>query len=219
MRKTKRQILEGLEDIYTSKIVDHNTVEIGFKNGDKAIRLHKTNIVKFTTDGKIILTSGGWKTTTTKDRLNKYNPFNVYQKNSIWYVETPKGTFNFYDGIAFDLQGNIVSENKTIDLKVVNKVKRDIKKYVNLLDKVEKLPEPSGADCWVCGFDGCNLGNNDHLQLHIKEGYIHGSILVNAMREYGYRDNQIAFHYQADIRDSFKRALRKYLYKRLVNTI
>lgn len=227
MRETKRQILSGVEDINTSKIVDNNTVEIGFKNGDRAVRLHNTNIVTFTVDGKIILTSGGWRTSTTKDRLNGYSPFNIYQKNSIWYVETPKGTFNFYDGITFDYAGNLVSENKNIDLKAVNKVKRDIKKYVNLLDKVEKLPEPSGADCWYCHFrsvgSGKPLGDltegNTHLQDHIKEGYIHGSILVNAMREYGYRDNQIGFHYQADIRDTFKRALRKYLYKRLVSTI
>ncbi|MDD4354226.1 MAG: hypothetical protein PHN56_07280 [Candidatus Nanoarchaeia archaeon] len=61
--------------------------------------------------------------------------------------------------------------------------------------------------------------NNDHLITHLKEKYLHGSILVNAMREAGYRDEQIRFHYAGKYFDAFKRSLRKYLQKRLISNI
>jgi hypothetical protein len=66
--------------------------------------------------------------------------------------------------------------------------------------------------------DGNTMGgnNHDHLLSHLKENYLHGSLLVNAMREYGFRDDQIGFHYQLQLHDTFKRAVRKYLYKRLL---
>jgi len=63
---------------------------------------------------------------------------------------------------------------------------------------------------------GDSSGNNDHLLSHIEEGYLHGSILVNAMREAGYNDMQIGVHYHLRLHKNFRRSLQKYLTKRLV---
>lgn len=228
MRKTKRQILEGvnLENIAKSKIVANNTLQVNYKNGDIAVRLHNTNIFTIKNNGNLVLNSGGWRTPTTKNRIN-INAYtcNIYltQKNFVWYVNTPKGKFVFYDNIEFDSKGNLITENRQANIKGINKLKKDITKYISLIDKLEKLPYPENGDCWHCFFQdkatGKTMGDiskSDHLQQHIKEGYIFGSILVNAMREYGYSDMKIPFHYQIDNRDTFKRALRKYLYKRLI---
>lgn len=68
-----------------SKRIGNNTLEIIYSDGSKAIRLHDTNVVTFKKD-KIILDSGGWRTNTTKARINQYSPFTVYQKDFDWFV-------------------------------------------------------------------------------------------------------------------------------------
>jgi len=50
------------------------------------------------------------------------------------------------------------------------------------------------------------------------EGYLHGSLLVNAMRWAGYKDEGISLCYgmaKRGNRDAFKRALRRYLKRKL----
>ena len=115
-----------------------------------------------------------------------------------------------------------ISEIKTDNAKERGKMKLRIKNYCNLVTE-KNIPTPNNGDCWYCLMKtaegkalGDSFGNNDHLLSHIKEGYLHGSILVNAMREAGYNDMQIAVHYQLKMVDTFKRSLQKYLTKRLV---
>lgn len=50
------------------------------------LRLHSTRIITWEADGTIKLNSGGWRTVTTKKRMNDYTPFTVYQKDHEWYV-------------------------------------------------------------------------------------------------------------------------------------
>lgn len=51
-----------------------------------AVRLHKTNIVTFWADGRVILRSGGYHTVTTKGRINEFIRGSLYQKDYHWYV-------------------------------------------------------------------------------------------------------------------------------------
>lgn len=223
MRRNKTDLLTHTDvtAIAHSKFVDRNTLEITYNNGDRAIRLHDTDIAIFKINGDIILNTGGWKTTTTKDRLNKFTPFSISQNKGIWYIND---IIVFYDGMILDNKGKLKSKIVNVDFKKINKIKKDISKYISLIDTIEILPIPNDGDCWHCLFhtttDNTSLGDatkdNTHLTDHIKEGYLHGSILVNAMRENGYRDEQIGLDYQMNLRDTFKRALRRYLYKRLI---
>ena len=52
------------------------------------IRLHGNQIMQIYRD-RIVPTDGGWRTVTTKARLNKYLPrgFRVFQKNFEWFIE------------------------------------------------------------------------------------------------------------------------------------
>ena len=59
-------------------------------NDTTLVEYHDTVVVSFTKD-KIVLDSGGWKTATTKLRMNQtaneYNlGFQVYQDKKEWYV-------------------------------------------------------------------------------------------------------------------------------------
>lgn len=216
MTRTKRDIMENVDKpVKSSRKVANNTVEIYYEDGSRAIRLHDTDIVTF--DGnKIIFDSGGWRTNTTKERMTQFSPFFMRQEDGVWYIN---GHY-YYDRITLDHQGNLLSEKKEPDLAYNKKVKKQINGYVRLIT-TNNLPKPDSGDCWLCMLrdqEGNTMGEHDtdHLWSHIEEGYVHGSILVNAMREKGYGDIQIAAHYQMGIVDTFRRAVRRYLQKRLL---
>lgn len=65
-----------------------------------AIRLHKTRILTFHQDGSFTINSGGWRTVTTKQRINALLPphYRVYAKKRRWFISTPQGEFPFVDG-------------------------------------------------------------------------------------------------------------------------
>ena len=59
------------------------------------IRYHSTDVVSFTNE-TITLRTGGWRTVTTKARMNQASNqfalgFSVYQSKGIWYVRILSG--------------------------------------------------------------------------------------------------------------------------------
>jgi hypothetical protein len=105
-RLTKQQKQE--QGIISSKKVKNNTRLTIYANGDKVLRLHSTDIITWI-GNKIILNSGGWRTTTTKSRMNEFLPkdIKIFQKEGDWYVEY-KGDYvvRFNDGIQLVLKLN-----------------------------------------------------------------------------------------------------------------
>lgn len=68
----------------------HKTKVFEDGEGFTCVKYHNTIVFKFK-GNKVVLNSGGWKTSMTKTRinqaLNEYGfPFHVFQKNSQWYV-------------------------------------------------------------------------------------------------------------------------------------
>ncbi len=53
----------------------------------KVIRLHDTQIVKFWVDGRITLHTGGYRTVTTKERINQFVSGRLYQRDYAWYYQ------------------------------------------------------------------------------------------------------------------------------------
>jgi hypothetical protein len=66
--------------------IGNNTYAYIQADGSVAIELHGTNVVVIYPDDSVMLNSGGWRTSTTKDRINKYSPVRVYQKNYEWFL-------------------------------------------------------------------------------------------------------------------------------------
>jgi len=52
------------------------------------IRLHNTYVVEYHRDGSVIVNDGGYRTVTTKARINEFIPvlWGVYQHDREWYV-------------------------------------------------------------------------------------------------------------------------------------
>lgn len=89
-----------------SKVIANNTLEVYNDDGKvQAIRLHDTNIITYHDDGTIELSSGGWRTKTTKERLNAYLPSGwwIEQKNWEWYLHKNDERIEFEDGMRIQL--------------------------------------------------------------------------------------------------------------------
>jgi hypothetical protein len=70
-----------------SRKIANNTYLKAREAGAIALRLHETDILTYTPDGKCILNSGGWRTVTTKARMNDYAPgAPIIQKAGVWYI-------------------------------------------------------------------------------------------------------------------------------------
>lgn len=72
---------------YAERYVGDGTLEEPEAVG---IRLHNTVVVKYTRTGELILDTGGWRTVTTKDRINSYTPnwVRVFSEKGEWRVST-----------------------------------------------------------------------------------------------------------------------------------
>ncbi len=74
---------------HESRRIGNNTYLQRRPGGEIAVRLHRTDIVTYRPDGSVILDSGGWRTVTTKARINQYMPAecSLYQRDWEWYLE------------------------------------------------------------------------------------------------------------------------------------
>jgi hypothetical protein len=80
--------------------IGNNTYATIQPDGSVTIRLHSTDVVTIYPDDAVEVNSGGWRSSTTKDRINKYSPVKVYQKNHQWYFDDGS---EFQDGMIFKL--------------------------------------------------------------------------------------------------------------------
>jgi hypothetical protein len=82
-----------------------NTFYFDNEDGTYSLVLHNNTIVVYSKD-KFQLFNRGWNTKTTKDRINKFTPFQCFSENFEWYVQflNAKGDFEkseFFEGMTF----------------------------------------------------------------------------------------------------------------------
>lgn len=132
-----------------------------------AVKLHDTDVVTALRDGSVVLDSGGWKTVTTKDRMNKWlpDPWRVWTERGTWYLgriptwhkplkeQLAEGSACiFADGITITANGAVrgyepYNANREADVKWL---KSRVKQYAKLYTAELPMPQPSGGDCWYC---------------------------------------------------------------------
>lgn len=78
-------MVRGKTNRKSRKIGNNTYAEIEYDDSVSII-LHGTTVVRFYPNGLVKLNSGGWRTHTTKKRINKYSPVGVYQKNFEWFL-------------------------------------------------------------------------------------------------------------------------------------
>ena len=166
--------------------VGHNTYLEKLDGGAVGVKLHQTYVVTFKPDGVVVLSSGGWRTVTTKDRINTYSPVCIWQKKRVWYM--PDGAA-FFDGITIRPDGT--HDGRVADIEVTDQQKK-INKFVAGYAKAfegGKVDAPSAGDCFYCVMREVDskkpLGevtdNREHLDTHIEESYFVPSLLARAL--------------------------------------
>ena len=170
--------------------LQNNTYLVQTENGF-GVKLHDTIVVEYLPD-RTILNSGGWKTTTTKNRINEYMPIGyIYQNKGVWYIG--QSDVVFQDG-CYCQDGKWYNVGHSS--KAINKQRKACRKYAKDFTKAMfsgKVDQPGPGDCFYCGMVtvddkqplGEALKNKDHIESHIKENYFVPSLLVNACKMFG----------------------------------
>jgi len=167
----------------------NNTYAERRDDGSIAIRLHQTDIATFKTDGSIVANTGGWKTHTTKERLNEYLPARIWQKSGRWFLGENGKTLEFADGLTFHADGSITGAKPESEVDAEKKLQKRIAAYCAGLVSALPLPKPDAGDCFYCQMrevkTGLPLGecNHDtgHLESHLEENYFVPSLVWRAL--------------------------------------
>lgn len=83
------------------KIGAHHTTITRDREQNLVVHYHNTDVVTVRPSGEIILNTGGWRTVTTKRRMNQASAalglgFTVYQEAGEWFVKiAPNETLRF----------------------------------------------------------------------------------------------------------------------------
>ena len=104
--------------IYIMEIGTHRTTCATLVDNDSnrvlMVTYHSTPVVKVINDRYAVLNSGGYRTNTTKRRMNQASlqyslGFQVYQVDFQWYVSIGEEVSPFYDGIVIDTRKDVIS--------------------------------------------------------------------------------------------------------------
>lgn len=101
---TFSQAMDKLNGKFRRKL-ENNTYLVMINPNQIAVKLHNTYVVTINSNDTYELNNGGFKTTTTKDRINKYSPARIYQQKFIWYLNP---STEFFNGVKLDVSGNIL---------------------------------------------------------------------------------------------------------------
>ena len=108
MYRTNEDLLGNTEYTEAQRLPGASTIEWWDKAGNRHIRYHDTDVVTYMVGGRIVLNSGGFRSQTTKLRMNEQLVYSVeycvFQRNYNWFVK-PLGInteeYPFQDGMWF----------------------------------------------------------------------------------------------------------------------
>lgn len=173
------------------------------RDGDAvAVRLHATDVVTLHDDGRVVLDSGGWRTVTTRDRINRYAPgVRTYQQRGVMRVTVAGvGDFHYVDGFTYDAAtGKVLTDAAVLDaedhaVRLQESARRAVRRWLRSMtpEDARTLGDKLAAsdflgDCLFCQgtTDGRTLGDatgSAHLTLHLAERYYVPSLFVRAIR-------------------------------------
>lgn len=119
-----KSLFDGCRNKSRGHKIAHKTY-IQMRRMSCVIRLHETDIVLIRPDNTYRINSGGFRTTTTRRRMNHVLPCVINQKNSLWSI----GDSFFEDGMLVGHDGAIIGESTPLSEAV--EIKRKVDRYCN----------------------------------------------------------------------------------------
>jgi hypothetical protein len=161
------------------------------------LHMHRTDVVRWRADGTTVLDSGGWKTPTTKQRIQDFAAVRIVQEKGEWYVCADGERVGvFADGMVVRADGTYsgagpIDGGKEREGK---KLRRAVRRYCEgFFDAMARgeVHAPYAGDCFFCAMkteEGKTLGevtkDKEHLLSHVEEQYFVGSLLESALARF-----------------------------------
>lgn len=225
-RNTKFTLMQSLSsdvDRNTVRLVANNTLRYLYPDESIGYSLHGTEVVRLYKNGTVLLNSGGYRTVTTKDRINTFLPSGIRlsQDRCQWFISRDGERVSFFDGMKIHPKKPLPVRTKVIQRD--NKFQKQIAAYCSKLGRMIDKGfdcKPTNGDCWYCMMtttEGKSLGDAsgdlNHLKSHLKEKYVMGSLVVRAMEWCGQSQGgmYLMLSRPKDFRGMIVRYVRKYL--------
>lgn len=98
-----------------SKKIGFETYVVKVDDNTVAIKHYRTNIITIDATNIMTLDTNGWRSTTSKDRLNQFincNRASINQKKGVWYIHGSNGSFEYEDGVEVHNNGYIITPSE-----------------------------------------------------------------------------------------------------------
>lgn len=207
--RSKRTMLASLPGTPAkARLAGRNTLDYTMPDGERRIRLHGTDILRFRPEGGFVIDTGGFNTVTTRARLRDFLPAG-------YRVGTERGTI-YLNGVPFR-QRVTVAQDGTISADIPpdadDKLRREIDAYMRAWRK-RGMPADISGDPWVFpGADG--KISADIVREWVRERYVFGRMYEWALKYAGMTDAGVAFYarsaYQRGMDATDYRRIRRYV--------
>ena len=178
------KLLDTARDKARGKPIDNNTRIMARPDG-YAIQLHATDVLLIRPDDSVTYDTGGWRTVTTKERMNNYGPAFIWSNRGEWRASVAGKEYGYAEGLTVRPDGSVTGaapESAGAEEKALRKAaKKYAAEFTDALHSGE-VPAPSGGDCWLCMMPGAG---SEHILSHMAESYFVPRLLANALETFG----------------------------------
>ena len=78
--------IESVEAFYSGTNFKKANMEVTVQTYHTEMKLYGNTIARLNHNGTLDITNAGWKSNTTKERLNGLNNVHIQQKKGVWYL-------------------------------------------------------------------------------------------------------------------------------------
>lgn len=107
-----QEALEALGNKDRTRLLNNTYLE-RISADEIGVLYHRTYIVRFKRNGSVTLHTGGWQTTSTKERMNAYSPARIHQERGQWFLSTGEP---FHDGIEVNEPNSLIEDEVSLFL-------------------------------------------------------------------------------------------------------
>ena len=101
-----------------SRLIAPNTKLETIDSNTIGVRLHETTIIKIHHNGTYTLSSGGFRTATTKQRINALTPANIFVHRGAWFLGSLGNCVPFVDGMVVSSNGTPVRAGPSVSARI-----------------------------------------------------------------------------------------------------